>query len=381
MCARLAAEHEDAKAVAQREFEELRALLTRRNEALTEEARGKYQEALAHAQAEFDELCARVREEHGLEAERVRQHNEGVWPQVKIARLAAVELGRVQAFAEHIKYCANKYGLGVNFMPNTPNYDRVVEMQALTESLQRAFPEMPPDGYPWPDHERRGEPGTGWVAAPLAASLVLSDPAAEIMRIALGKKRPSTSRSAARSPLQASGTAATSPPHRPLSARVASPSPLTSEAFQARPASASPTPSSETPASVSRTRFSNLATAAASELLNSPPVNDMSLNRYSRLHKSLSSPTAWGQQQGGMLSSERPQTARARSGSSQQTNKTVRPASASPRPAGGSRYLPARLSAKLGGMKGTLSAVRTTSGANSPTAGFAYDLPPEVHGD
>ena len=151
MCARLAAEHEDAKAVAQREFEELRALLTRRNEALTEEARGKYQEALAHAQAEFDELCARVREEHGLEAERVRQHNEGVWPQVKIARLAAVELGRVQAFAEHIKYCANKYGLGVNFMPNTPNYDRVVEMQALTESLQRAFPEMPPDGYPWPD--------------------------------------------------------------------------------------------------------------------------------------------------------------------------------------------------------------------------------------
>jgi hypothetical protein len=34
-----------------------------------------------------------------------------------------------QAFAEHIKFCANKLMLGVNFLPNTPNYDRVVEMQ------------------------------------------------------------------------------------------------------------------------------------------------------------------------------------------------------------------------------------------------------------
>ena len=35
----------------------------------------------------------------------------------------------LQAFAEHIKFCANKLQLGVNFLPNTPNYDRVVEMQ------------------------------------------------------------------------------------------------------------------------------------------------------------------------------------------------------------------------------------------------------------
>ncbi len=39
------------------------------------------------------------------------------------------ELGRVQAFAEHIRFCANKFEMGVNLMPNTPNYDRVVEMQ------------------------------------------------------------------------------------------------------------------------------------------------------------------------------------------------------------------------------------------------------------
>ena len=50
MCVRLAAEHEDAKAVAQHEFEELRALLLKHNEALMEEARTKYQEALALAQ-------------------------------------------------------------------------------------------------------------------------------------------------------------------------------------------------------------------------------------------------------------------------------------------------------------------------------------------
>lgn len=34
-----------------------------------------------------------------------------------------------QAFAEHIKWCANKLQLGVSFMPNTPCYERVVEMQ------------------------------------------------------------------------------------------------------------------------------------------------------------------------------------------------------------------------------------------------------------
>ena len=78
MCVRLAAEHEDAKVVAQHEFEELRALLTRHNDALTEEARGKYHEALVAAQAEFDDLCVRIQGEHDFDMERVRQHNVGV---------------------------------------------------------------------------------------------------------------------------------------------------------------------------------------------------------------------------------------------------------------------------------------------------------------
>ena len=40
--------------------------------------------------------------------------------------------------------------VGVNYVPETPNLDRVVEMSALTEALHKAFPDMNPDQYPWP---------------------------------------------------------------------------------------------------------------------------------------------------------------------------------------------------------------------------------------
>lgn len=43
--------------------------------------------------------------------------------------LMKTSLSFMQAFGEHIKFCANKLQLGVNFMNNVPNYDRVVEMQ------------------------------------------------------------------------------------------------------------------------------------------------------------------------------------------------------------------------------------------------------------
>lgn len=106
-----------------------------------------------------------------------------------------------QAFAEHIKFCANKIALGVNFMPNTPNYDRVVEMQALVESLQKAFPDYPNDrDYPWPDHERKGEAGTGWVQAPQPPSLNLKDPAIEIFKLAMGRSRRGSSAGTSRGP-------------------------------------------------------------------------------------------------------------------------------------------------------------------------------------
>lgn len=68
-----------------------------------------------------------------------------------MARIAATELQRVAAFAAHIRHCAAKMSLGVNFLDGTPNLDRVVEMSALTEALQAAFPEVvTPWAYPWP---------------------------------------------------------------------------------------------------------------------------------------------------------------------------------------------------------------------------------------
>lgn len=59
-----------------------------------------------------------------------------------------------------------------------------VYRQALTEALARAFPDMASNALPWPEHERREEPGTGWVAAPPTRPLTYRDPAEIISRIA-----------------------------------------------------------------------------------------------------------------------------------------------------------------------------------------------------
>lgn len=84
--------------------------------------------------------------------------------QVQLAHLALKELARVHAFAAHIRFCAAKMNLGVNFMHNTPNLDRVVEMSALTDALHAAFPDIEaPKDYPWPCQEsvlQSGENGT-----------------------------------------------------------------------------------------------------------------------------------------------------------------------------------------------------------------------------
>ena len=115
--------------MAQKEFEELRAFLAAHNDALLEEARKKYAEvrsrgggrsrsvqcnevsgactawyaevrgrglsyrftpvslllypqAVAAAQLEFERQCAAIREAWAAEMERVRKHNEAIWPQV-----------------------------------------------------------------------------------------------------------------------------------------------------------------------------------------------------------------------------------------------------------------------------------------------------------
>ncbi len=93
----------------------------------------------------------------------------------------------LQAFAEHIRFCANKLLLGVNYMSaSVPCYDRVVEMQALNEALRKAFPELSPNQYPWPGHQEKGKPGTGWVASPATRSLDLRDPVIDINKMVRG---------------------------------------------------------------------------------------------------------------------------------------------------------------------------------------------------
>ena len=53
--------------------------------------------------------------------------------------------------------------IGVNYVAETPNLDRVVEMSALTAALHKAFPDLSPDQYPWPSSQDGGGPGEGRV--------------------------------------------------------------------------------------------------------------------------------------------------------------------------------------------------------------------------
>lgn len=67
-----------------------------------------------------------------------------------------------------LRACAERMEVGVNYVPETPNLDRVVEMSALTEALNKAFPDMTPDQYPWPaSHRRAGDRVRGsWPTPP-----------------------------------------------------------------------------------------------------------------------------------------------------------------------------------------------------------------------
>lgn len=102
-------------------------------------------------------------------------------PHPQVARLAQHELGRVLAFSKHIRTCANKYEVGVNFRVNSPNYDRVVEMSALVAALNLAFPEyQDPSNYPWPGIERKLQPGSGWSPSPRPPVISHRDPGDDI---------------------------------------------------------------------------------------------------------------------------------------------------------------------------------------------------------
>lgn len=64
------------------------------------------------------------------------------------------------------RICAEKMEIGVNYVPETPNLARVVEMKALTQALRKAFPELTPDQYPWPHRQKGGQVGYGWTTPP-----------------------------------------------------------------------------------------------------------------------------------------------------------------------------------------------------------------------
>ena len=185
LCERLVVEHEEAVKAAARDHEHLRSFLHQQNEQAAKDAMEAFRQAIQEAQEEHEDLCHAIRQQHKEEMIAVALHNEAILPQVHVARIAQLELGRVQAFAEHIKFCAKKIALGVNFLNNQPCFDRVVEMSALTEALELAFPELKgrPEEYPWPDHERRLEVGTGWTEAPPVRPIEMKDASVEIARL------------------------------------------------------------------------------------------------------------------------------------------------------------------------------------------------------
>jgi len=191
LCALLTAEHEEAQQQALLEHQMMRDFLLAKDEEALTEARKKFQEVVQEAAALYEEECEEARAAHTAALEEVRQFNDEIWPKVRIAAIAEVELGRVQAFAEHIKYCANKFELGVNLLPDTPNFERVVEMSALTDALRKAYVDIPREGdYPWPGYERKLELGTGWMATPPPAPPAeVVDPTEFIQRLAKGKRK------------------------------------------------------------------------------------------------------------------------------------------------------------------------------------------------
>ncbi len=90
LCIRLSEEYEAARTAAEAEHAELVTFLRSANEALTDEARRRYQEAMAEAQAAHEAEVAEARAEHAADMERVRRYNAEIWPRVAVARTAQV---------------------------------------------------------------------------------------------------------------------------------------------------------------------------------------------------------------------------------------------------------------------------------------------------
>ncbi|KAL0041510.1 hypothetical protein WJX79_005750 [Trebouxia sp. C0005] len=159
VCMQLQKEHAALQQAALQEHAVQKAVVARWNDQATLEARGRFSVEISRLQKAHARVCEGVQAQHNMVCDQVRKHNEAIWPQVSIAQAAQGELHRVERFIEHIRMCAEKMEIGVNYVPETPNLDRVVEMSALTEALHKAFPDLTPDQYPWPNTQDGGAGG------------------------------------------------------------------------------------------------------------------------------------------------------------------------------------------------------------------------------
>lgn len=199
VCVQLQKDHAAAQQAALQEHAMQKAVIGKWNDQATLEARGRYSAEVARLQKAHNHHSEAIQAQHNLVCQQVRQHNEAIWPQVTVATAAQQELDRVGRFIEHIRFCAEKMEIGVNFVPETPNLDRVVEMRALTEALHRAFPDLTPDQYPWPNTQGGGVDGVvrgGWPAPQRTRTSASTAQQAldKIRQAALPRSRPQSAR-------------------------------------------------------------------------------------------------------------------------------------------------------------------------------------------
>ncbi|KAK9813278.1 hypothetical protein WJX72_011826 [[Myrmecia] bisecta] len=161
-CDKLRQNHDAAFAAVQQKYLQHKAAVTEWNDQANAAARARFQAAVTKLLAEHEAELAAARAAHAAELGEVRQRNELVLPAVRVATAAQAELDRVAAFMAHIRSCAIKMEIGVNYVPATPNLDRVVEMQTLTDALERTFPDLDVASYPWPRREADSKLKGAW---------------------------------------------------------------------------------------------------------------------------------------------------------------------------------------------------------------------------
>ncbi|CAD7702040.1 unnamed protein product [Ostreobium quekettii] len=176
-CLEMQEEHLEMQRHEVEQYKEAKAYIEKKNREEAKRMRQAHADAVREARRAHDEACEAARLAHTAEVEKAKLHNASVWHEVQVAKAAKEELARVSAFMDHISMCGRKLQLGINYHPGVPNLHRVVEMQALTEALRKAFPELKPHEYPWPGNAEL--PCTGQEQGPCAdkASGLDRDPA------------------------------------------------------------------------------------------------------------------------------------------------------------------------------------------------------------